>query len=81
MSTEHKNHNLVELNVVIKELNKMLANHSGGVELVRLTKDGIAEVKLTGHCVGCPMAAQTFKYGVEKTILENCAFVKSVEEV
>jgi Fe-S cluster biogenesis protein NfuA len=81
MSIKHNNQDLIALNLVINELNQILNNHNGGVELVCLTDKGVAKVKLTGHCVGCPMAAQTFKYGVERTILDNCAFVKSVEEV
>jgi Fe-S cluster biogenesis protein NfuA len=81
MSIEHKNQDLIALNLVIYELNQILADHDGGVELACLTDKGVAKVKLTGHCVGCPMAAQTFKYGVEKTILDNCSFVNSVEEV
>lgn len=72
---------LHKLNVVIAELNQILSHHEGGVELIKLTDDRIAQIRFIGHCVGCPMSNLTFKNGVEKTILEHCDFVKSVEEV
>lgn len=81
MATNNTKIELRKLGVVIAELNRVLANHEGGVELLELTDDGVARVRFKGHCVGCPMSALTFKNGVEKTILEHCDFVKSVEEV
>lgn len=81
MTTKNKKNELRKLEVVITELNRVLSNHEGGVDLIELTDDGVARVRFKGHCVGCPMSALTFENGVEKTILGHCDFVKSVEEV
>lgn len=52
----------------------------GDVELVDI-EDGVVRVKLTGACGGCPMAAITFKEGVERTIKEQVPDIKEVVAV
>ncbi|MCU0679036.1 MAG: NifU family protein, partial [Planctomycetes bacterium] len=38
----------------------------GDVEFVSWNqKSGAVKVRLTGHCVGCPMAQMTLKQGIE----------------
>jgi Fe-S cluster biogenesis protein NfuA len=53
----------------------------GDVELVEVTDDGIVKVKLTGHCVGCPMAGLTLFMGVERTLKQEIPEVSKVELV
>ena len=52
----------------------------GGVELIDVT-NGTVQVKLTGACGGCPMAAMTLKQGVERVIKEQVPEVVEVVSV
>jgi Fe-S cluster biogenesis protein NfuA len=58
-----------------------LAIDGGGVELVRLTDDGIVEVKLVGSCEGCPMSLMTLRAGIERALMFEHKEVKRVEQV
>ena len=53
----------------------------GDVELVRITDDGIAEVRLQGVCSGCPMSRMTLRAGIERAVLQCAPEIKRVEEV
>lgn len=53
----------------------------GDIELVEVTNEGIVKVKLTGHCVGCPMAGLTLFMGVERTLKQEIPEVTKVELV
>ena len=53
----------------------------GDVELVRIKEDGIVEVRLTGACVGCPMAQMTLRAGIERTLMRDIPEIRRVEAV
>jgi Fe-S cluster biogenesis protein NfuA len=53
----------------------------GDIELVEVTDEGTVRVKLTGHCVGCPMAGLTLFMGVERTLKQEIPEVTRVELV
>jgi Fe-S cluster biogenesis protein NfuA len=53
----------------------------GDVELVRITEDGIAELRLTGRCTGCPMSRMTLRAGIERAILECAPEIRRIESV
>lgn len=52
----------------------------GDVELVDVS-DGVVKVRLTGACVGCPMATMTLKAGIERVLKEVVPEVKEVVAV
>jgi Fe-S cluster biogenesis protein NfuA len=58
-----------------------LQQDAGDVELVRITDDGIVEVKFHGTCVECPMSRMTLRAGLERTVLQSAPEIKRVEEV
>lgn len=58
-----------------------LAIDEGNVELVRITDDGIVEVRLTGSCSGCPMSLMTLRAGIERSLMIQHPEVKRVEQV
>jgi len=73
----------VEKKDVEKALAKIrpaLQSDGGDIELVEL-KGGVVKVRLTGGCVGCPMAAMTLKQGVERILKEQLPEVKEVVAV
>jgi Fe-S cluster biogenesis protein NfuA len=53
----------------------------GDVELVRVTEDGIVEVKLIGVCKSCPMSVLTLRAGIERALMLQLNEVKRVEAV
>lgn len=53
----------------------------GDVELVRVTSEGIVEVKLTGACGSCPMSQMTLRAGVERALIREVPGIRRVEAV
>ncbi len=53
----------------------------GDVELVRVTEEGIVEVRLTGSCVSCPMSLMTLRAGIERALMLDHEGVRRVEQV
>lgn len=57
-------------------------NEDGGdVELVRVTEDGIVEVRLIGSCQSCPMSIMTLRAGIERSLMLAHREVRRVEQV
>jgi Fe-S cluster biogenesis protein NfuA len=69
---------------VIKALDSIrpyLQADGGDVELVKVTGEGIVEVKLTGACGQCPMSQMTLRAGVERALIREVPGVRRVEAV
>ena len=45
--------------------------HGGDIEIVKLTKAGVLQVRLHGSCDGCSMASVTLQYGVQNILFEE----------
>ena len=71
-----------QVDAVITERIRPGVNADGGdIELVELTDDGVAIVRLMGSCNGCPSSSATLKNAIEKTLLFFCAdHVKEVRQ-
>jgi Fe-S cluster biogenesis protein NfuA len=52
----------------------------GDVEFVAF-KNGIVQVRLQGHCAGCPMSMMTLKQGIENYLKKQVPEVTTVEAV
>ena len=66
---------------VLEEIRPSLRADGGDVDLVEVTEDGVARVRLTGACGSCPMSAYTLKLGIEKQLKEKIPEIKEVESV
>jgi len=64
----------------LAKVRPMLQRDGGDIELVEVT-DGIAKVRLTGACKGCPMSQMTMKQGVEKLLMKEVPGLKEVQAV
>lgn len=53
----------------------------GDVELVDVSEDGVAKVRLTGACGGCPMSQMTLQMGIERVLKREIPEIKSVVAV
>jgi Fe-S cluster biogenesis protein NfuA len=65
----------------LKQVRPYLQRDGGDVELVRITDDGIVEVRLVGSCVSCPMSMMTLRAGIERSLMIAHAEVRRVEQV
>lgn len=65
----------------LEEVRLFLQKDGGDVEFVRLTEDGIVEVRLTGSCMSCPMSMMTLRAGIERALMLAHAEIKRVEQV
>lgn len=74
--------------ILFEKVEKALCNirpylnaDGGDVELVKVTEEGIVEVRLTGACKGCPMSQMTLRAGVERALIREIPGIRRVEAV
>ena len=67
--------------IALNNIRPFLQSDGGNIELVEITEDFTAKVKLMGNCDGCKMSVSTLKAGVESTIRNLVPEIKSVEAV
>ena len=80
--TEIDKNNLRErVENALNNIRPFLQSDGGDIELVDITEDLVAKVKLTGNCDGCKMSVSTMTAGVESTIKNFVPEIKSVEAV
>ena len=65
----------------LDEIRPQLQADGGDLELVSIEEDGTVKVKLKGACAGCPGAAMTLRFGVERLLKEAVPTVTSVVSV
>jgi Fe-S cluster biogenesis protein NfuA/nitrite reductase/ring-hydroxylating ferredoxin subunit len=56
-----------------------LGSHGGDVELVGLTEDGVARLRLLGSCDGCPSSSVTLKLAVQGAVEAAAPEVTAIE--
>ena len=61
----------------LAKIRPALQMDGGDVELVDVT-DGVAKVRLTGHCGSCPMSTMTLKMGVERVVKAEVPEIKQL---
>ena len=67
-----------EQQVIAEKIRPILQKHNGDLELVEVTADGFAKVRLTGACATCPGAQQTLAETVEAILREECPEIQGV---
>lgn len=65
----------------LKKVRPYLEVDGGNVELVKITDEGIVEVRLVGSCSDCPMSMMTLRAGIERALMLDHREVKRVEQV
>ncbi len=66
---------------VISRIRPAVQSDGGDVELVEVTHEGIARIRLHGACVRCPSSSITLHDGIERNIREKVPEVLGVEQV
>jgi Fe-S cluster biogenesis protein NfuA/hemerythrin-like domain-containing protein len=62
----------------LDEIRPYLKSDGGDVELIGIDQ-GIAKVRLSGHCSNCPMSSQTLKAGIETLLRQRIPEIIAVE--
>jgi Fe-S cluster biogenesis protein NfuA len=65
----------------LETIRPYLKADGGDVELVKVSQEGIVEVKLTGACIDCPMSQMTLRAGVERALIKEVPGIRRVEAV
>ena len=65
----------------LETIRPYLKADGGDVELVKVSEEGIVEVRLTGACVGCPMSQMTLRAGIERALMREVPGIRRVEAV
>ncbi len=65
----------------LETIRPYLIADGGDVQLIKVTQEGIVEVKLTGACSDCPMSQMTLRAGVERALIREVPGIRRVEAV
>lgn len=71
----------VKINQSLEELRPHLHADGGDMELVEITDEGVAKVRLLGACSDCSMSIMTIKAGLEEAVRKVAPEIKSVEAI
>lgn len=70
-----------KINASLEQLRPFLNADGGDMELVEITDDAIARVRLLGACSDCSMSMMTLKAGLEEAVKKVAPEIKAVEAV
>lgn len=77
----HKEELTEKINQSLEELRPHLHADGGDMELVEITDEGVAKVRLLGACSDCSMSVMTIKAGLEEAVRKVAPEIRSVEAV
>lgn len=69
------------VNHVVEAFRPITQSHGGDIELIEISPDRIARVRLKGACHGCPAATETLRFGLEQMLLAKVPEIGGVEQV
>jgi Fe-S cluster biogenesis protein NfuA len=72
---------LERIEEALSQLRPFLEADGGNIELVEVSDDLVAKVKLLGACSSCSMSAMTMKNGVEEAVKRAVPEIIAVEAV
>jgi len=67
------------INSVLEKIRPYLQADGGDVRLVKVTEDGIVELKLLGACNTCPLKPMTLRAGIERSLMHEIPEVVRIE--
>jgi Fe-S cluster biogenesis protein NfuA/nitrite reductase/ring-hydroxylating ferredoxin subunit len=66
------------LHLALEKVKPYMDSHGGSVEIISL-ENGVAKLKLSGSCKGCPSSASTLELGIKQAIEEICPDLLKLE--
>jgi Fe-S cluster biogenesis protein NfuA len=79
--TLNKEELTIKFNESLENIRPFLKADGGDMELVEITDEGVARVRLLGACSDCSMSVMTVKAGLEETVRKISPEIISVETV
>lgn len=70
-----------KVNESLEQLRPFLHADGGDMELVEITDEGVAKVRLLGACSDCSMSIMTLKAGLEEAVKKIAPEIIAVEAV
>lgn len=68
----------IRINQALDVLRPYLNEDGGDMELVKITDDGVAHIRLIGACSDCSMSSMTLKAGLESQVKKVAPEITSV---
>ena len=72
---------MTKVQQALDEIRPAIQMDGGDVELVDITEDGVAQVRMVGACGGCPMSMVTLQAGIERIIKRKVPSITAVQAV
>ncbi len=66
---------------IIDLIRPAVQSDGGDIELVKVSDDGVVQIRMHGACVGCPSSDMTLRIGIERSLRERVSGVTRVEAV
>ncbi|MDX2017601.1 MAG: NifU family protein [Planctomycetota bacterium] len=66
---------------VLNLIRPAVQSDGGDVELVGITPDNVAQIRLHGACVGCPSSSLTLQMGIERNLRTYVPEIRGVQAV
>ncbi|MEM6393980.1 MAG: NifU family protein [Planctomycetota bacterium] len=70
-----------QVRAILDHIRPAVQDDGGDLELVRITEEGVAQIRLHGACVGCPSSNMTLHMGVERYVREKVPQITGVEQI
>lgn len=71
----------IKINESLEQLRPYLHEDGGDMELVEITDEGVARVRLLGACSDCSMSMMTMKAGLEAQVKKIAPEITAVEAI
>lgn len=70
-----------KINEALAQLRPYLKEDGGDMELINITDEGVAQVRLLGACSGCSMSAMTLKAGLEEQVRSVAPEIVAIQAI
>ena len=81
MSIENTDEIEKKIEAVLEQIRPYLHIDGGDVQLIKVTGEGIVELKLLGSCESCSLRPMTLRAGIERAIMNKVPEIKRIEAV
>lgn len=72
---------MTKVQQALDEIRPAIQMDGGDVELVDITDDLVAQVRMVGACGGCPMSLVTLQAGIERIIKRKVPAITGVQAI
>lgn len=66
---------------VLSLIRPAVQSDGGDIQLIDVTPEGVARVRLLGACIGCPSSGITLTQGIERNVRAHVPEIQRVEAV